>query len=105
MPKASRATRGESADLGQVGFDVPLVAHDMMLRFMGVDFSLVPGWEAGAASSVGGVLRPQIGVQSANKESGKGMALMKGGNTDWECESRSSSPSTTCGRLFRERGM
>lgn len=58
----------------------------MMLRFMGVDFSLVAGWEAGAKSSVGGVLRPQIGIQTEKEDTDKGVALLKGGDSDWECE-------------------
>ena len=37
-----------------VGFDVPVVSHDMMLRFMGVDFNRVREGTAGKIeSSVG----------------------------------------------------
>lgn len=47
-----------------VGFDVPMVAHDMILRFMGVDLSLATsGLPARLPGSVGedvrlGVLTP-----------------------------------------------
>ncbi|EJU06202.1 alpha/beta-hydrolase [Dacryopinax primogenitus] len=43
-----------------VGFDVPNVAHDMMLRFMGVDFHSLSGGSASIPSSVGGVSKPGI---------------------------------------------
>ncbi|KAF9035088.1 alpha/beta-hydrolase [Hymenopellis radicata] len=41
-----------------VPFDVPHVAHDMMLRFMGVDFSQVFGGSARIPSSVGDKTKP-----------------------------------------------
>ncbi|KZO97969.1 alpha/beta-hydrolase [Calocera viscosa TUFC12733] len=43
-----------------VGFDVPIVAHDMILRFMGVDFHALSGGSASIPSSVGGVSKPGI---------------------------------------------
>jgi len=43
-----------------VGFDLPVVAHDMMLRFMGVDFHALSGGSASIPSSVGGVSKPEI---------------------------------------------
>lgn len=51
-----------------VGFDLPEIAHDMMLRFMGVDFSL--GATVGAAakldSAIGDDVRPAIHVPSSS---------------------------------------
>ncbi|KZT62946.1 alpha/beta-hydrolase [Calocera cornea HHB12733] len=43
-----------------VGFDVPNVAHDMILRFMGVDFHSLSGGSAGIPSSVGDSVKPGI---------------------------------------------
>ena len=45
-----------------VGFDVPTVAHDMMLRFMGVDLSLdaTLGTPARLSSSIGGAVREGV---------------------------------------------
>jgi carboxypeptidase D len=53
----------------QVGVDVPGPSLDMMLRFMDVDFSLVPG-SAESASRLGGVDRFGVhyGEQYAAKE-------------------------------------
>ncbi len=41
-----------------VPFDVPHVAHDMMLRFMGVDFSQIFEGSARIPSSVGDKSKP-----------------------------------------------
>jgi len=44
-----------------VGFDVPQVAHDMMLRFMGVDFGRIhEGTASRIESSVGGTEKPSV---------------------------------------------
>jgi len=40
-------------------FDAPHVAHDMMLRFMGVDFSFIFEGSAKIPSSVGSQSKPQ----------------------------------------------
>ncbi|KAL7424907.1 Cell death protease [Cryptotrichosporon argae] len=65
-----------------VGFDVPHVAHDMMLRFMGVDLALLPGHTATFESSVGDDERVSVGV--LDEAPSEGLALLKGGDTDWE---------------------
>jgi hypothetical protein len=39
-------------------FDVPHVTHDMILRFMGVDFSAIVGGSAKIPSSLGTVAKP-----------------------------------------------
>lgn len=69
-----------------VGFDVPHVTNDMILRFMDVDFSLVPGLAALSKSRVGSLNRVQLGLAST---AAAGIPLLKGGNTDWEGESHS----------------
>lgn len=66
-----------------VGFDVPHVTNDMITRFMGVDFSLMPGLAASSKSKVGAVDRVRIGLAST---AAAGIPLLKGGNTDWEGE-------------------
>jgi carboxypeptidase D len=50
-----------------VGFDVPHVAHDMMLRFMNVDFTSILSGSAMISSSVGDNVR--LGL-TATPESG-----------------------------------
>lgn len=65
-----------------VGFDVPHVTNDMITRFMGIDFSLVPGVAAGSESRVGKTDRVRLGLASDKKEGG--VPLLKGGNSDWE---------------------
>ena len=69
----------------QVGFDVPHVTNDMILRFMDVDFSLLPGLTAGTKSRVGDDERVSVGLAGAAMVTG--MPLLKGGTTDWEGES------------------
>ncbi|ORY34995.1 Alpha/Beta hydrolase protein [Naematelia encephala] len=64
-----------------VGFDVPHVTNDMILRFMDVDMSLVPGIAASSKSRLGTLDRVSVGVVSAVSP---GIPLLKGGNTDWE---------------------
>lgn len=57
----------------------------MITRFMGVDFEALPGHQATSPSKVGDEDRVVVGL---GKEEGKGgMALLKGGKTDWEGES------------------
>lgn len=41
-----------------VGFDLPHVAHDMILRFMGVNFSAIADGSARIPSSIGDVSKP-----------------------------------------------
>ena len=41
-----------------VGFDKPHVAHDMMLRFMNVNFSSIAGGTARIHSSIGSDAKP-----------------------------------------------
>lgn len=64
-----------------VGFDVPQVSNDMMLRFMGVDFNLVPGLSAESESKVGKSER--IHWQIAGDAPG-GVPILKGGNSGRE---------------------
>lgn len=45
-----------------VGFDVPHVAHDMILRFMGVDFSVLANGTASIPSAVGAEHKPMLAV-------------------------------------------
>ena len=50
-----------------VGFDVPDVAHDLILRFMGVDFStLVSGSSPKIHSSLGEVNKPESGESKSS---------------------------------------
>ena len=70
----------------QVGFDQPFVTNDMILRFMDVDFSDVPGIAATTPSRIGDDSRLIIGLAGT---SAGGLPLLKGGSTDWECESKS----------------
>lgn len=41
-----------------VGFDAPHVAHDMILRFMGVNFTAITDGSARIPSSVGDTTKP-----------------------------------------------
>lgn len=41
-----------------VPFDVPLVAHDMILRFMGMNFSAIVDGTAGIPSKIGDDSKP-----------------------------------------------
>lgn len=66
-----------------VGFDVPHVSNDMIMRFMDVDVSLLPGMISQWPSRIGDDERTVIYV--GDGESG-GVHLIKGGNTDWEGE-------------------
>ena len=68
-----------------VGFDVPHVTNDMISRFMDVDFALLPGQAASSKSRIGSDERISLGLVSAGI--GAGVPLLKGGSTDWECES------------------
>jgi len=45
-----------------VGFDVPIVAHDMMLRFMNVDFAKLTDGSVRIPSAVGDNVKPSIAV-------------------------------------------
>jgi hypothetical protein len=68
-----------------VAFDVPHVANDMMTRFMGVEFALLPGLLASSGSKVGDNERMAIGTGSS---ASAGVPLFKGGGTDWEGQSQ-----------------
>lgn len=76
-----------SASSHMVGFDVPHVTNDMILRFMDVDVSLVAGQAASSKSRVGDDERVYLGLVSSL--AGAGVPLLKGGKTDWECASPS----------------
>jgi hypothetical protein len=43
-----------------VGYDVPHVSHDMILRFMGVNFSAIAEGSARIPSSVGNAQKPSV---------------------------------------------
>lgn len=43
-----------------VPYDVPHIAHDMMLRFMGVDFSQIASGSAKIPSNVGNDTKPAL---------------------------------------------
>ncbi|WVQ79509.1 pheromone-processing carboxypeptidase KEX1 [Cryptococcus sp. DSM 104549] len=64
-----------------VGFDVPHVTNDMIMRFMDVDVSLVPGIAAQSTSRIGDDERLAVHVGPVEPA---GVPLFKGGNTDWE---------------------
>jgi len=64
-----------------VGFDVPLVTNDMIMRFMDVDLTYLPGVAASAPGRVGEEDKVVISVASA----AKGNVVTKSGSTfeDW----------------------
>ncbi|WWD20051.1 hypothetical protein CI109_104524 [Kwoniella shandongensis] len=64
-----------------VGFDVPHVTNDMIIRFMDVDISLLPGMTALSSSRVGESDRIALTIGSTALA---GVPLFKGGSTDWE---------------------
>ncbi|WRT69408.1 uncharacterized protein IL334_006393 [Kwoniella shivajii] len=64
-----------------VGFDVPHVTNDMIMRFMDVDLSLLPGLAAQSSSRLGDSERVVIGLGAT---AAAGMPLLKGGATDWD---------------------
>ena len=70
-----------------VGYDKPHVTNDMITRFMDVDFQLLPGILASSSSKIGSKNRVAIGAVGS---AGAGIPLLKGGDTDWEGESGSS---------------
>ncbi len=49
-----------------VGFDVPHVAHDMILRFMGVNFTAITDGSARIPSSVGSATKPLPVLEDAS---------------------------------------
>jgi hypothetical protein len=76
-----------------VGYDVPIVAHDMMLRFMDVDLStLVAGGTAGQPSRVGSAEKVTVGLGAAGPVGGTG-ETGSGGET---------APSSSGGRTATE---
>jgi carboxypeptidase D len=92
-----------AASSHMVAYDVPQVAHDMILRFMDVDFSLLvdgtPGWESRLGTeekvtAVKGSLADQVGSGSGggSGKSGSGTGSSGSGGSssgsqkgaDWE---------------------
>lgn len=67
-----------------VGFDVPAVTNDMIMRFMGVDIKELGGPTGEVDSKVGDDERPALHY-GAYPET-VGIPLLKGGKSDWECE-------------------
>ncbi|KDQ64208.1 hypothetical protein JAAARDRAFT_166238 [Jaapia argillacea MUCL 33604] len=72
-----------------VGFDVPHVSHDMMLRFMGMNFSAIVDGSARIPSSVGGVGKPAFseGDATSGGTGGSGAGTGKSPEQDkamWE---------------------
>lgn len=68
-----------------VGFDVPAVTNDMIMRFMGVDIKELGGPTGAVDSKVGDDERPAVHF-GAYPET-VGIPLLKGGKSDWECKS------------------
>jgi len=67
-------------------FDVPHVTHDMMLRFMGVNFSAIVDGSAKIPSSLGTVVKP-VFVGGTGAKSTSGVASTKTPQQDkamWE---------------------
>ncbi|OCF61700.1 pheromone-processing carboxypeptidase KEX1 [Kwoniella mangroviensis CBS 10435] len=64
-----------------VGFDVPHVTNDMIMRFMDVDLALLPGLAAQSSSRLGDVQRVAVSIGAS---AAAGMPLLKGGATDWD---------------------
>ncbi|WVR08292.1 hypothetical protein IAU60_005341 [Kwoniella sp. DSM 27419] len=64
-----------------VGFDVPQVTNDMIMRFMGVDLSLLPGVIAQSPSRIGNADRVALSIGAT---AAAGVPLLKGGATDWD---------------------
>ncbi|EKD02059.1 hypothetical protein A1Q2_03611 [Trichosporon asahii var. asahii CBS 8904] len=65
-----------------VGFDVPAVTNDMIMRFMGVDIKELGGPTGEVDSKVGDDERPALHY-GAYPET-VGIPLLKGGKSDWE---------------------
>jgi carboxypeptidase D len=59
-----------------VGFDVPHVSHDMILRFMGMNFAAISEGSATIPSAVGGKAKPMLAVGNPQKP-----AVNAGGKT------------------------
>jgi hypothetical protein len=87
-----------------VAYDVPQVAHDMILRFMDVDFSLLvdgtPGWESRIGTNekvtaVKGSLADSVSGGGSSKGGTGGSSGKTGGAVDavggWEGQSREAS--------------
>ncbi|WVQ96226.1 hypothetical protein IAU59_003330 [Kwoniella sp. CBS 9459] len=64
-----------------VGFDVPQVTNDMIMRFMGVDLAQLPGVIAQSPSRLGDADRVAISIGTTVAA---GVPLLKGGSTDWD---------------------
>lgn len=66
-----------------VGFDLPHVAHDMILRFIGVDFSVINSHKTSTGaipSSVGDDVKPIDGVANPGSSETGGDSTSGGGN-------------------------
>lgn len=84
-----------------VGFDVPEVSNDMIMRFMDVDVTLVAGETGEVGSKVGEKERPA--VHYGDYPATVGIPLLKGGKSDWECELSEILPSPMHTRIGRLR--
>jgi carboxypeptidase D len=62
-----------------VGVDVPNVANDMIMRFMDVDLSLLPGKAASSPGRIGSLSKVVVAIGGA-----AGMPLLKGGSFEGE---------------------
>lgn len=67
-----------------VSYDAPIAAHDMMLRFMNVDFSLLvygtPGWESRVGDQER-VIAVKGGSEAAQESKGE---VVSSKGADWE---------------------
>ena len=59
-------------------YDVPVVAHDMMLRFMGVNFSAIVEGSARVPSKVGDDEKPIVTVVEGQKDAGGAIPVPPG---------------------------
>lgn len=64
-----------------VGFDLPNVAHDMILRFMGVNFSAIADGSARIPSSIGDESKPVFVGSEDAASSGDGSSTVPSGKT------------------------
>jgi len=67
-----------------VGFDVPHVAHDMMLRFMGVDFTALLTGSALFPSEVGDAVKPIIKPALGNSSKDDNVSPEEDDPTRWQ---------------------
>lgn len=87
-----------------VGFDVPHVAHDMILRFMGVDFSVINSHVAstgGIPSSVGNDIKPIGGITNPASPGGSNGGPTSGGDVPSKGATPSDDPAMWQGMQVR----